>query len=61
MPKPLNMTSQPEHNEAAALIGQILAFVREHRLRPGDRLPSERVLVERFGATRPVMPLPADI
>lgn len=55
MPKPLNMTPKPEHSEAAALIGQILAFVREHRLRPGDRLPSERVLVERFGATRPVI------
>ena len=55
MPKPPNMKSQPERSEAVTLMGQILAFVREHRLKPQDRLPSERVLVERFGATRPVI------
>ncbi len=55
MPKPRNTKSQPERSEAVALIGQMLAFVREHRLQPRDRLPSERLLVERFGTTRPVV------
>jgi DNA-binding FadR family transcriptional regulator len=55
MPKPLNKKVQPERSEAVTLIGQILAFVREHRLKPQDRLPSERLLVERFGTTRPVI------
>jgi DNA-binding FadR family transcriptional regulator len=34
------------------IVEQIRALVREGRLKPGDRLPSERELCERFGVSR---------
>ncbi len=39
----------------AALIARLLPFVAHHRLAPGDRLPSERELALRFGASRPAV------
>jgi DNA-binding FadR family transcriptional regulator len=33
---------------------QLLAYVAEHHLRPGDRLPTEKGLAEQLGATRNV-------
>jgi DNA-binding FadR family transcriptional regulator len=41
--------------EAASLIVRLLPYVRERRLESGDRLPSERLLAERFGVTRPAV------
>ena len=35
-----------------AIVEQIRALMRSNRLRPGDRLPSERDLCERFGVSR---------
>lgn len=35
-----------------AIVAQIRALMRSNRLRPGDRLPSERELCERFGVSR---------
>jgi len=37
---------------SANVTGRILSFVGERRLEPGDRLPSERELAERFGVSR---------
>ncbi|MBW6454351.1 MAG: FadR family transcriptional regulator [Trueperaceae bacterium] len=34
---------------------ELIAFVRTERLRPGDSLPSEAQLAERFGVSRPVI------
>ena len=34
--------------EGSGLIGRLLPFIVHHRLQPGDRLPSERELAERF-------------
>ncbi len=34
------------------IVDQIRALIRQGRLRPGDRLPSERDLCERFGVSR---------
>lgn len=34
------------------VIGAIVAYLRERRLQPGDRLPSERALAERLGVGR---------
>jgi GntR family transcriptional regulator, transcriptional repressor for pyruvate dehydrogenase complex len=39
-------------DERANLIGQLLSFVAHRRLEPGDRLPSERELAERFAVGR---------
>lgn len=39
-------------DERAGLIGRLLAFVAHRRFEPGDRLPSERELAERFGVGR---------
>ncbi|WP_338664512.1 FadR/GntR family transcriptional regulator [Pararoseomonas sp. SCSIO 73927] len=39
-------------DERANLIGRLLPFIAHRRLEPGDRLPSERELAERFGASR---------
>jgi len=44
-----------EQNEAASLIARLLPFIRERRMESGDRLPSERLLAERFGATRAIV------
>ena len=41
--------------EASALIVRLLPFIGERRLEPGDRLPSERLLAERFGVTRAIV------
>jgi DNA-binding FadR family transcriptional regulator len=43
------------HGEASALIVRLLPFIGERRLEPGDRLPSERLLAERFGVTRAIV------
>jgi GntR family transcriptional repressor for pyruvate dehydrogenase complex len=43
------------HSEASALIVRLLPFISERRLEPGDRLPSERLLAERFGVTRAIV------
>jgi DNA-binding FadR family transcriptional regulator len=40
---------------AAQVADQIVLAVREQRLRPGDRLPPERELSERFGVSRPTI------
>jgi len=37
---------------ATAVIAGIIAYLKERRLQPGDRLPSERDLAERLGAGR---------
>lgn len=37
------------------LVDRILGFVTAGQLRPGDRLPSERDLAERFGVSRPTV------
>jgi len=35
------------------IVNQILSLIKEGKLKPGDKLPSERVLTEKFGASRP--------
>lgn len=52
MPSARNET---ENSEAASLIVRLLPLIRERRIEPGERLPSERLLAERFGATRAVI------
>lgn len=52
MPSARNDT---RNSEAASLIVRLLPFIRERRIEPGERLPSERLLAERFGATRAVI------
>ncbi|MGH3760065.1 FadR/GntR family transcriptional regulator [Actinophytocola sp.] len=37
---------------SSAIVDQIKGLIREGRLNPGDRLPSERELCERFGVSR---------
>ena len=44
--------SKPPSDERATLLGRLLGFIDHHRLRPGDRLPGERDLAERFGVGR---------
>ncbi|PZW50490.1 DNA-binding FadR family transcriptional regulator [Humitalea rosea] len=39
-------------DERGNLIGRLLPFIAHRRLEPGDRLPSERELAERFGVGR---------
>ncbi|MBP0443565.1 FadR family transcriptional regulator [Roseomonas sp. SSH11] len=39
-------------DERASLIGRLLSFVAHRRMEPGDRLPSERELAERFAVGR---------
>ena len=50
------MTSDPvqtdAHSGPSAVIAGIIDYLRERRLQPGDRLPSERDLAERLGAGR---------
>jgi GntR family transcriptional repressor for pyruvate dehydrogenase complex len=43
-----------ESGKVASLIVRLLAFVRNRRMEPGERLPSERLLAERFEVTREV-------
>lgn len=37
---------------SSAIVNQIKGLIREGKLKPGDRLPSERELCERFGVSR---------
>lgn len=41
--------------DAGALIVRLLQFIGERRLEPGERLPAERLLAERFGVTRTIV------
>ncbi|MEL7183979.1 MAG: GntR family transcriptional regulator, partial [Pseudomonadota bacterium] len=49
------MPFQPIHSEklATAVIRQIEGLILKGILRPGERLPSERELADRFGVSRP--------
>lgn len=49
-----NIMDSPEAKESgsSAVIAGILQYLKERRLQPGDRLPSERDLAERLGAGR---------
>jgi DNA-binding FadR family transcriptional regulator len=40
---------------AAQVADQIVAAIREERLKPDDRLPAERDLAQRFGVSRPTI------
>lgn len=44
--------SAPPPDERSGLLGRLLTFIAYHRLQPGDRLPAERDLAERFGVGR---------
>lgn len=46
---------RPSANAAGSPTVQVLAYIRERRLEPGERLPSERLLAERCGVTRAMM------
>jgi GntR family transcriptional repressor for pyruvate dehydrogenase complex len=43
---------EARESSSAAVIAGIMNYLRERRLQPGDRLPSERDLAERLGAGR---------
>jgi len=45
-------TLADREDERTALIGRLLALIAHRRLEPGDRLPSERELAERFAVGR---------
>src|SRR5262249_42315330 len=49
------MTPVLSRSAPAQIADQLVLAVREHRLMPGDRLPSERELAERFGVSRPTI------
>ncbi len=51
---PSDKATVPEGRESgsASVIAGIVEYLRERRLQPGDRLPSERDLAERLGAGR---------
>jgi GntR family transcriptional regulator, transcriptional repressor for pyruvate dehydrogenase complex len=56
--KPTHVTARPEDAEPGTGLGEqvvnrILELVRTGNLRPGDRLPPERELIEIFGISRP--------
>jgi GntR family transcriptional repressor for pyruvate dehydrogenase complex len=57
--KPRTKASQPEtiarSSDERPLIVRFLDFIAERKLEPGERLPSERVLAERFGVTRAML------
>nr|WP_120007899.1 FadR/GntR family transcriptional regulator [Pseudoroseomonas vastitatis] len=44
--------SAPPPDERSGLLGRLLTLIAYHRLGPGDRLPGERDLAERFGVGR---------
>ena len=46
---------EEEDGAGAGLIARLLPFIAHHRLAPGDRLPSERELALRLGASRPAL------
>lgn len=53
MPTRLEPTAEPhEASGSHSVIAGILAYLRDRRLQPGDRLPSERDLAERLGVGR---------
>jgi DNA-binding FadR family transcriptional regulator len=53
---PLGAVSPVVVRSAAAQVAdQLVDAVREQRLSPGDRLPSERELAQRFGVSRPTI------
>lgn len=35
------------------IVEQVRDLIKEHKLNPGDKLPSEHILTEKFGASRP--------
>ena len=45
-------TAVSPNRMSEAIVDQIKALIRSNRLRPGDRLPSERELCERMGVSR---------
>lgn len=47
--------ASPVQSEASALIVRLLPFISDRRFEPGDRLPSERLLAERFEVTRGIV------
>ncbi len=49
------MTPVVHRSAAAQVADQLVTAVREQRLEPGARLPSERELAERFGVSRPTI------
>ena len=51
MPEPSTQGST-SRSEPAALSGRRLQFIGARKLEPGERLPSERLLAERFGVAR---------
>ena len=46
------LRSRGREDERSDLIGRLLSFVAERRLEPGERLPSERELADRFDVGR---------
>jgi DNA-binding FadR family transcriptional regulator len=50
-----SVTPVASRSAAAQVADQVVLAVREHRLRPGNRLPAERELAERFGVSRPTI------
>ncbi|HWX47478.1 MAG TPA: FadR/GntR family transcriptional regulator [Roseomonas sp.] len=52
IPPPGQDTAAQPLDERTSLIGRLLPFIAHRRLEPGDRLPSERELAERFGVSR---------
>src|SRR3954447_11912434 len=45
-------TAVSSNRMSEAIVDQIKTLIRTNRLRPGDRLPSERELCERMGVSR---------
>ena len=45
-------TMENRETGSSAVIAGIIQYLKERRLQPGDRLPSERDLAERLGAGR---------
>ena len=45
-------TAVSPNRMSEAIVDQIKTLIRTNRLRPGDRLPSERELCERMGVSR---------
>ena len=50
-PDPLSIPPDAEP-ATSSLVRRIIAHLQEHRLQPGDRLPSERALAEQLGVGR---------
>ena len=55
MLNPIDFTPLAKAGMSDMLIQRILGFVTAGRLKPGDRLPSERELSERFQVSRPTV------